>query len=104
MVRVTTDTLLNSNKNCAWSTNVTTEGVWKEIRIKYACGGSAAGVLYPICIIVSGLSKDELPNDEFAVVPIKGLSINGHIDHRNKEVGYMCLIGYTVAQTFFLLV
>ena len=53
--------------------------------------------------MVSGLSKDELPNEEFVVVPIEGLSINGHIDPRNKEVGYMCLIGANIAQKYFLI-
>ena len=70
--------------------------------MKYACGGSAAGFLYPICIIVSGLSKNELQKYEFVVVPIEGLSINVHIDPRNIEVGYMCLVGTNVPQKHFL--
>lgn len=60
------------------------EGVWKGICVKYACNRSAAGLLYPVCIIVSGLSKYELQ--------IKGLLINCHIGPSNNEVGYMCLI------------
>ena len=64
----------------------------------YACGGYTASFLYPILIMVSSLSKDELPNDEFVVVPIESLSINGHIYPRNKEVGYMWLISANVAQ------
>ena len=99
--RVKTASLENRNKDSMWSNNDTTEGVCKGIRIKYACGGSAAGFIYPICIIVSGLSKEELPKDDFTVVPIEGLSINGHIDPRNKEVGYMCLIGSNVSQKHF---
>ena len=51
--------------------------------------------------MVSGLSKDELPNDELVVVPIEGLSINDHIDSRNTVVGHMCLIGVNVAHNFF---
>ena len=84
--RVKTKTLESRNKDSIWSNNDTTEGVCKGIRVKYACGGSAAGFLYPICIMVSGFSKDELTNDQFVVVPIIGLSINGHIDPRNNEV------------------
>ena len=45
--------------------------------------------------------QDELQKDEFLVVPVEGLSINGHIDPRNKELGYMCLIGSNVAQKHF---
>ena len=51
--------------------------------------------------MVSGLSEDELPNDEFVVVPIIVLSINGYIDPRNNEVGYMCLIGANYPQKHF---
>ena len=51
--------------------------------------------------MVSGLTKDELPNDQFVVVPIIGLSMNGHIDPRNNEVGYMCLIGANYPQKHF---
>ena len=31
-------------------------------------------------------------------MPIEGLSINRHIDHRNKEVGYMCLTVMNISQ------
>lgn len=61
--------------------------------MKYACGGSSAGCICPIWIVVSGLLKDELPNDDFVVIHIEGLSINGHIDPRNRHVECMCLIG-----------
>ena len=57
--------------------------------------------LYPICIVISGLSTDELKKVEFVVIPIEGLSINGHIDPRNREVGYMCLIGSHVPHKYF---
>ena len=77
------------------------QGVYKGVRVKYAYGGSAAGCLYLICIVVSGPSKDELKKDEFMVVNIEGLSSNDHIDPRNKEVGYMCLVGKNVAHTYF---
>ena len=99
--RVKTKTLESKNKDSIWSNNDTTEGVCKGIRTKYACGGSAAGFLYPICIMISGLSKEELPNDQCVVVPIIGLSINGHIDPRNNEEGYMCLIGANYPQKHF---
>ena len=42
-----------------------------------------------------------MPKEEFVVIPIEGLSVNRHIDPRNKEVGYMCLIGSHVPQKHF---
>ena len=68
-------------------------GVCKIIRVKYACGGSAAGFVSPICIIALQLSKEEFPSNNFVVVRIEGLSINSHIDLCSTEAGYMCLIG-----------
>ena len=47
------------------------------------------------------MSLDELPTNDFKVVPIKGLSIAGHIDPRSQEVGYLCLIGKDVPQKHF---
>ena len=99
--RVTKNTIQNRNKDSMWSNTDSIDGICKGIRVKYACGGSAAGFLYPICIIISGLSKDEMPKEEFVVIPIEGLSINGHVDPRNKEVGYTCLIGSHVPQKHF---
>jgi len=73
----------------------------KGIRVKFACGGSAGGFVYPICVVVSNLTQAEFPSDDFKVVPVKGLSINGHINPRSKEVGYLCLLGTNVSQQFF---
>ena len=74
------------------------------MRVKYTCGGSVAGFLYPMCVIISGLSKDELQKEECVVIPIKGLSINGIIDPRDRDVGYVCLIGSHVPQKMIGLV
>ena len=85
--RVNTNNIEIRKKYSMCSNNDTTEGICKGIRVKYTCGVYAAGFIYPIFIMVSGISKEELPNDEFAVVPIKVLSINVHIDPRTNEVG-----------------
>ena len=74
---------------------MTKETICKGIRIKYACGGSAAGLIYPIYIFVSNLSKAEFPNEQFVIVPINGLTTTNDVDPRCKKVGYMCLVGYT---------
>ena len=63
--------------------------------------GSAAGFLYPICIQVANLSKEELPSEDFVVVAIPGLAVNGHIDPRCDAVGYLCLMGQNVPQKRF---
>ena len=61
--------------------------------------GSVTSFVYPICTVISHISKQELPNDDFVGVPIKVLPINGYIDPRSEEVGYMCLIGSNVSQS-----
>ena len=99
--RVSTDSLVARNKDSMWTPDESRDTVCKGIRIKFACGGSAGGFVYPICILVSNLSKDELPSNDFKVVPIKGLTINGHMDPRSNEVGYLCLVGCNVAQSHF---
>lgn len=74
----------------------------KGIRVEYTWEGSIAEFLCPICIMDSGLSKEEISNMQFVEVPIEWLPINGHIDPRNNEVGYMYLIGYVVTQKHFI--
>ena len=96
--RATTKTIINRNKDSIWKNDPDGDKTCKGICIKFACGGSAGGFIYPICIAVSGLSATELPGDQWVVVPIKGLSINGHIDPRNQELGYLCLIGTNIPQ------
>ena len=76
-----------------WPGNNNNEGDCKGIRVKYVCGGLAAGFLYPICIIIFGLSVDELQHDDVIVVPVEGFSVNIHMDPRNIEVEYLCFVG-----------
>ena len=99
--RVKTKSLTDRNNDCMWSHNDSTEGVYTGISISFAYGGSAAGFLYNIFIIISGLSAEELRTDNFVVVSIEGLSIDGHIYPRNKEFSYLCLIGLNVKQVHF---
>ena len=99
--RVKEDSLCARSKDAIWSRDEKKDMVCKGIRVKFACGGSAGGFVYPICIVVSNLSKTEFPSSDFKVVPIKGLSINAHIDPRSTEVGYLCLLGSNVSQQLF---
>ena len=94
-------TLLDRNKSSIWRNADTEDTTCKGIRVNVACGGSTGGFVYPIVIVLSGLSKDELPNDGFLVVPIEGLSVNGHIGPRNKELGYMCCLDSNLPQNHF---
>ena len=58
--------------------------------------------MYPICVVISNISSQELPtNDEYVVMPIKGLSSNRRIDPRSTKVGYMCVIGSNVPYSRF---
>ena len=82
--RVGIESLVSRNKDSIWSNNYSTKGLCKGIRVRYICGGSAAGFIYPICVIISSLSKDEIQQKEFVVIPIEGFSINGYIDLKNK--------------------
>ena len=92
-LRVKTELLVNRSKDSIWSNIDSTNELCKGIHVKYACGGSDAGSLYPICIIISGLSNDKLPKEKWVVISIEELSINGHIYPRNREVDYMYLVG-----------
>ena len=42
-----------------------------------------------------------MPKDDFKVVPVKGMSINGHIDPRSEDVCYLCLMRSNVSQRRF---
>ena len=98
---VTETSLERRSTDSMWISDKAQDNVCKGIRVKFACGGSAAGFLYPICILVSNLNQQELPSDDFIVVPIPGLAVNGHIDPRCEEVGYLCLMGQNVSQKRF---
>ena len=99
--RVTTESLESRDMDSIWSDDKTQNKMARSIRVKFACGGTGGGYLYPICILVSNLSKEHLPKDEFKVIPIEGLSVNGHLDPRSKEIGYLCLMQANVSQRQF---
>ena len=65
--RVCRDSLRVRNKSSYWVDSADSEEICKGIRVKFACGGCAAGYIFPICIQVSGLTKTEMPDDEFLV-------------------------------------
>ena len=93
--------LMTATWSNIWVNRDSTEEPCTGIRVKYACGGSAAGFIYPICILISGLSETEIPGEDFVVVHVEGLRINGRIDPRNKEVGYVCFMKWDVKQLYF---
>ena len=86
--RVNVDAIDACNRSSIWKNGDSSEITCSGIR-KYACGGSAPGFIYPICILILGVYDNEMPNEEFVVVNVEGLGINGRIDTRNKEVGYV---------------
>ena len=65
--RVKEDAIKTRNKDAIWTPDSRKDTVCKGIRVKFACGSSAGGFVYPICIQVSNLNKEELPRDEFLV-------------------------------------
>ena len=56
-----TQSLKCRDRDSLWTADETKDTVYKGLRVKFACGGSAGGFIYPICILVSGLSENELP-------------------------------------------
>ena len=89
------------NKSSIWTNSDSTEEFSCGVRVKFSYGGSAAGYLYPVIILVSGLSNSEIPNNDFIVTHVEGLTINGSIGPRNKELGYVCFMRYGVRQIHF---
>ena len=70
------------DKNSLWSPDDSKNYICKGINVKFACGESAFGFMYPICLLISNLSEEEFPSNDFpsndfTVIPIKGLTING---------------------------
>ena len=81
-----------------WKKSESHNDISAGVRVKFACGGSADGYIYPIVILVSGLSDTENPNENFIVVPVEGMIINGHINPRNNELGYAYFMKHDVKQ------
>ena len=96
-------TLWSIVKNTLWTSDTSKGVTCKGIDIKFTCGGSAAGFVYSIYIVILNPSKQEIPNDDVVVVHIKGISINGHTDLRSEEVGYVYLIGSNLPQSKFFI-
>ena len=101
--RVTTQSLKCRDRDSLWTADETKDTICKGLRVKFVCGGSAGGFIYPICILVSAMNQNELPSKDFKVTEIKGLSIIGNLDPRSQEIGYLCLIGANVSQRYFLI-
>ena len=99
--RVKVESIEDRNRSSIWINSDSSEEPCSGIRVKFACGGSAAGFVYPIVILISGLSDSEMPKDDFLVVEMKGMGINGRIDPRNEEIGYVCFMKHDVKQLHF---
>ena len=55
--RVTTESLVNGYTDSIWTNDTSKDVTCKGICIKFACGGSIAGFVYPVYIVISNLSK-----------------------------------------------
>ena len=69
--RVEVDAIDDRNRSSIWINGGSSEEPCSGIRVKYACGGSAAEFIYPICILISGLNDSEMPNKNFVVVNVE---------------------------------
>ena len=64
----------------------------QELRVKFGLGAFASESLFPTVIVISGLSEDKLPQDDFYVCSILGLTINAHLNIRSDDPGYVCFM------------
>ena len=94
--------MVNRNTYSICTADTSKDVTCKEIRSKLACSGSAADFVHLIYIVILNLPRQGSPADDFVVVPINVLSINGHIDLISEEIGYTCLIGTNVPHSQLL--
>ena len=60
------------------------------VRVKVTFTFSGAGMTAPLFITVSGLSEEEMPNDEFLHVQVPGLAVGGEgVTVGNKTMGHI---------------
>lgn len=97
------DTIDDCNISSICIHNDSFEEPCSGLRVKFACGGSAAVFICPIYISISSLSDSEIPSEELIVVPINWLGVNGMIDPMNKEVGYVSFMKHNIKQLILLL-
>lgn len=83
--RVKYQSINDHSKSSMWTKFKSNNEISTCTTVKFACGGSAVGYIYPIVILVSRLSDVEMPNNNFIVVPVEGMKINFHVDLINKE-------------------
>eukprot|EP00984_Skeletonema_dohrnii_P032677 scaffold27202_cov108-Skeletonema_dohrnii-CCMP3373.AAC.2 len=79
-------------KNSGTSSIYRTEKVnmMNGIRVKITFTFSGAGMTAPLFITVSGLSEEEMPDDDFLHVKVPGLAINGQgVSVGNDQVGHV---------------
>ena len=68
------------------------EGTYHDIHVKFSLESSANGLLFPTVIVFSGLSGKEMPDKEFTVCYVPGLTVNRHIYIRKKDFSYIYFI------------
>jgi hypothetical protein len=58
---------------------------------------------FTIVCIISGVSEEETPEEEFMVMEIEGVSQNGHMSVGDRMPGYLCFIRKDASADRFLL-
>ena len=92
--RVIEDSIVDDERNTSsyWKDDDDDKSNKNGIRVKYTCGIAGCGSIFPIVMQFSGLSEQYMPEKEFVVLEIPGLCVNGHLDLRSEEIGYVCFM------------
>jgi hypothetical protein len=85
---VTNESIRNSGTNAVY--RVDDSKIMNGMRVKLTFTFSAAGMCAPLFVTVSGLSKEEMPNQPFLHMKVPGLCIGGGgVTLGNKEEGHV---------------
>jgi hypothetical protein len=79
-------------QNSMWWPVDLDENSCNGIRVKWMGAVGSSGTLFPMVCIISGVTKEEMPDDEFMVAVIDGLCHNSHMSDCDERPGYVCFL------------
>jgi hypothetical protein len=88
----TFDSCITADSTTMWRPIDLDENSCNGICVKWMGAVSCSGTLLPIVYIISGVSKEEMPDDEFMVAMTDGLCHNSHMSDCDKRPVYVCFL------------